>query len=259
MAKKRLDVLLVERELAETRQRAQALILAGEVQVNGNVVSKAGTPVVDDATITVRAPLKYVSRGGLKLAGAFDTFKIDPTNLVCVDIGASTGGFTDCLLQRGAVRVYAIDVGYGQLAWKLRNDPRVVVMDRINIRTFDKLPEPIDLATIDVSFISLTLVLPTAKRLLKSIGQAVALVKPQFEAGREQVGKGGIVRDARVHRAVLGKVAEYALANAWSVRGICRSPISGADGNVEFFVWLGATAAPRIDIEKEIERVAINQ
>lgn len=227
--------------------------------MNGNVVSKAGTPVVDDATITVRAPLKYVSRGGLKLEGAFDTFKIDPTNLVCGDIGASTGGFTDCMLQRGAARVYAIDVGYGQLAWKLRNDPRVVVMDRVNIRTLDKLPEPIDLATIDVAFISLTLVLPTAKRLLKSGGQTVALVKPQFEAGREQVGKGGIVRDVRVHRAVLEKIGQFVLANEWSVRGICRSPISGADGNVEFFIWLSAGLAPSIAVDKEIERVVTNQ
>ena len=260
MAKKRLDVLLVERELAETRQRAQALILAGEVQVNGNVVSKVGTPVVDDATITVRAPLKYVSRGGLKLEGALDTFKVDPANLVCVDIGASTGGFTDCLLQRGAARAYAIDVGYGQLAWKVRNDPRVVVMDRINIRTLDALPEPIDLVTIDVSFISLTLVLPTAKRLLKSSGvaAAVALVKPQFEAGREQVGKGGIVRDVHVHRVVLKKIADYALANEWRVCGICRSPISGADGNVEFFIHLSGEALPSLNVDQEIERVVTN-
>ncbi len=258
MTKKRLDVLLVERELAETRQRAQALILAGEVQVNGNVVSKAGTPVVDDATITVRAPLKYVSRGGLKLEGALDTFKVDPTNLICSDIGASTGGFTDCLLQRGAARVYAIDVGYGQLAWKIRNDSHVVVMDRINIRTLDRLPEPVDLATIDVSFISLLLVLPVAKRLLKSSGQVIALVKPQFEAGREQVGKGGIVRDVRVHRAVLEKIASYALENEWCVRGVCRSPISGADGNVEFFIHLSNEAAPSIDVDQEIERVVMN-
>lgn len=259
MAKKRLDVLLVERALAETRQRAQALILAGEVKVNGNVVSKAGTPIVDDATITVRAPLKYVSRGGLKLEGALDTFKIDPTNLTCVDIGASTGGFTDCLLQRGAARVYAIDVGYGQLAWQVRNDPRVVVMDRINVRTLDKLPELIDLATIDVSFISLLLVLPVAKRLLKSSGDVVALVKPQFEAGREQVGKGGIVRDVRVHRAVLDKVTRYAIENEWGVQGVCRSPISGGDGNVEFFVHLKVAAMPSIDVDPEIERVVMSQ
>ena len=244
----------------ETRQRAQALILAGEVQVDGNVISKAGAPVTDDAAIIIRAPLKYVGRGGLKLEGALDAFQVDPQNQVCADIGASTGGFTDCLLQRGATRVYAIDVGYGQLAWKIRNDPRVVVMDRINIRHLEALPEPIDLVTIDVSFISLLLVFPVAKRLLKSTGQVVALVKPQFEAGRDQVGKGGIVRDARIHRAVLEKVARYAIENDWRVRGICRSPISGADGNVEFFIHLGVDAAQTsIDIAQAIDRGMIER
>lgn len=256
MAKKRLDVLLIERELAETRQRAQALILAGDVQVNGNVVSKSGTPVADDANVVIRAPLKYVSRGGLKLEGALDAFSVDPREKICADIGASTGGFSDCLLQRGAARVYAIDVGYGQLAWKIRNDPRVVAMDRVNIRHLDTLLEPIDLVVIDVSFISLLLVFPVAKRLLKSNGELVALVKPQFEAGREQVGKGGIVRDTRVHRAVIEKIARYANENNWRVRGTCRSPITGADGNVEFFAHLSVDCAkPGVDIEKEIERV----
>lgn len=246
MAKKRLDVLLVERELAETRQRAQALILAGDVRVNQQVVTKAGTLVAEDAEITVRAPLPYVSRGGLKLASALDAFAVNPRDKICADVGASTGGFTDCLLQRGAARVYAIDVGYGQLAWKLRTDPRVVVMDRVNVRYLDALPEPLDLVVIDVSFISLTYVLPVAHKLLHAQGECVALIKPQFEAGREQVGKGGIVRDARVHRAVLEKIAEYAATNAWCVRGLCRSPIVGADGNIEFFIHLDKTSVPSI-------------
>ena len=247
---------MVERALAETRQRAQALILAGEVQVNGNVVSKAGMAIADDATILVRAPIKYVSRGGFKLEGALAEFRVDPREKICADIGASTGGFTDCLLQNGAARVYAIDVGYGQIAWKIRNDPRVVVMDRINIRLLESLPDPIDLITIDVSFISLMLVLPVAKRLLKSSGDAVALVKPQFEAGREQVGKGGIVRDARVHRTVLEKISRYAVENEWRVRGIGRSPISGGDGNIEFFIWLDVDATqPSIQIAQAIDRV----
>lgn len=238
--KKRLDVLLVERELAETRQRAQALILAGDVQVNGNAVSKAGMLVADDAEITIRAPLKYVSRGGFKLEGALAAFRIDPREKICADIGASTGGFTDCLLQRGAARVYAIDVGYGQLAWKLRNDARVVILDRVNIRLLEALPEPVDLITIDVSFISLALVFPVAKRLLQPRGEIIALIKPQFEAGRAQVGKGGIVRDANVHRAVVEKIARDAIENDLRVRGVCRSPITGADGNVEFLIRLSA-------------------
>ncbi len=240
MVKKRLDVLLVERGLAESRQRAQALILAGDVQVNGSRVDKAGALVADDASTTLRAPLKYVGRGGLKLEGALDAFQIDPRGKVCADIGASTGGFTDALLQRGAARVYAIDVGYGQLAWKVRNDPRVVVMDRVNIRYLTALPELIDLAVIDVSFISLTLVLPVVKSLLQPRGETIALIKPQFEAGRAEVGKGGVVRDARVRRAVIEKIARYASAHEWRVRGVCRSPIEGADGNVEFFARLSA-------------------
>lgn len=256
MAKKRLDALLVERELTETRARAQALILAGDVQVNGQVVGKAGTPVPEDAEILIRAPLKYVSRGGFKLEGALDAFCIDPGGQVCADVGASTGGFTDCLLQRGAARVYAIDVGYGQLAWKLRNDPRVVVMDRVNIRYLEALPEPVDLAAIDASFISLTLVLPTVKKLLHSRGQAVALVKPQFEAGRAQVGKGGIVRDPQVHRAVIEKIARHAMNQGWRVRGVARSPLTGAEGNVEFFIYLAADQALEdIDLPPAVERV----
>ncbi len=238
MTKKRLDVLLVERGLAETRQRAQALILAGDALVNAQVVTKAGAPVADDATLTLRAPLQYVSRGGLKLAGALEVFAVEPRGKICADVGASTGGFTDCLLQRGAARVYALDVGYGQLAWKIRNDARVVVMERVNVRHLATLPEPIALAVIDVSFISLTLVLPIVQTWLAARGECVALVKPQFEAGRAQVGKGGIVRDVHIHRAVIEKIAQHAQAHAWRVRGVCRSPLQGADGNVEFFVHL---------------------
>ena len=259
MPKKRLDVLLAERELAETRQRAQALILAGDVRVNDLVVTKAGALVAEDATITIRAPLPFVSRGGLKLAGALDTVHVDPSGKICADIGASTGGFTDCLLQRGAARVYAVDVGYGQLAWKIRNDARVVVMDRVNFRHLEQLPEPIDLLVVDVSFISLALVFPVAIRLLKSSGEIVALIKPQFEAGRAQVGKGGIVRDARVHRTVIEKIVRDAQAAGFHVRGICRSAITGADGNVEFFIYLHTVPANDIDIEREIDAVIADE
>jgi 23S rRNA (cytidine1920-2'-O)/16S rRNA (cytidine1409-2'-O)-methyltransferase len=255
VAKKRLDVLLVERELVESRQRAQALILAGDVQVNGTRVDKAGALVAEDAEITLRAPLKYVGRGGFKLQGALDAFQVDPRGKICADVGASTGGFTDCLLQRGAARVYAIDVGYGQIAWKLRKDPSVIVMDRVNVRHLERLPELVDLAVVDVSFISLSLVLPIVRRLLPPDGEIVALIKPQFEAGRAQVGKGGIVRDARVHRAVIEKIAQHATEIALRVRGVCRSPIQGADGNVEFFIHLSTEGSlSNVDVGKEIER-----
>ncbi len=249
-------MLLVERGLAETRQRAQALILAGDTQVNGQVVSKVGTLVPVDAQIAVRAPLKYVSRGGHKLEGALDSFGVKVDGKICADLGASTGGFTDCLLQRGASRVYAIDVGYGQLAWKLRQDPRVIVMDRTNIRHLESLPQPVDLLTIDTSFISLTLILPAAKRILSPGGEAIALIKPQFEAGRDQVGKGGIVRDPAVHRLVLEKIASYSIAENWSVCGLARSPIQGQDGNTEFFIWLmNGKAGSRIDLPEAINTV----
>jgi len=242
VSKKRLDILLVERELVETRQRAQALILAGKVAVNGSASVKAGMLVDENANIVIRESLKYVSRGGHKLEGAIETFAVDPRGKICADVGSSTGGFTDCLLQRRALRVYALDVGYGQLAWKLRGDPRVTVMERVNVRYLQTLPEPIDLATIDVSFISLRQILPAVKMILQPHGQVLALVKPQFEAGRDEVGKGGIVRDASIHRAVVEKIAQYALGNGWRVLGLCRSPIAGADGNVEFFIHLGLDA-----------------
>lgn len=239
MPKKRLDVLVVERGLAETRERAQALILAGDVNVAGRILDKAGAQVDSNIEITIRAPLPYVGRGGYKLAGALDAFAVDPTNLVCADIGASTGGFTDVLLQRGAAKVYAIDVGYGQLAWKLRQDPRVVVMDRVNARYLESLPEPIDLVVIDVSFISLEHILRIAQKLLPpSGGKIIALIKPQFEAGKNQVGRGGIVRDAQVHQQVQDKITRFAQSLGLHVNGLIQSPIIGTEGNIEFLIYL---------------------
>lgn len=236
--KERLDLLLVERRLAESRNRAQQLIRAGQVLVNDRVLDKPGMQVPIDAEIRVRERLPYVSRGGLKLEAALDAFGIDVAGVVAADVGASTGGFTDCLLQRGAARVYAIDVGYGQLAWSLRQDERVVVMERTNVRYLDQLPESVDLATIDVSFISLRLVLPKVVGWLKPVGQIIALIKPQFEAGREDVGKGGIVRDLEVHRRVLLEVLGFAEEEGLRVRDLIPSPIPGAEGNVEFLAWL---------------------
>lgn len=242
--KSRLDVLLVERGLAESRERAQALILAGAVRIDGQPARKAGTAVPTDAEIEITERLPYASRGGFKLAHALDEFQIDCHGLICADLGASTGGFTDVLLQRGAARVYAVDVGYGQLDYRLRNDERVIVLDRTNARYLESLPDPIDLVTIDVSFISLTLVLPAAKRLLAPGGQIVALVKPQFEAGRREVGKGGVVRDPAVHEAVLRRVAGAATDLGLVLRGLTRSPITGPAGNVEFLAWWALEGTP---------------
>lgn len=253
--KRRLDVLLVERGLVESRQRAQQLIRAGQVLVEEQVVDKPGARVAQDAAIRLRATLPYVSRGGLKLEAALARFRVEVAGKVALDVGASTGGFTDCLLQHGAVRVYAVDVGYGQLAWKLRQDPRVVILERTNIRYLTALPEPVDLATVDVSFISLELVLPTVIKLLKPQGEIVALIKPQFEAGREQVGKGGVVKDPAVHRAVLRKILGWARDHRLAVRGLMRSPLLGPAGNVEFFVHLSLDPeAASIEIEEAIER-----
>jgi len=236
--KVRLDLLLVQRGLAASRSQAQSLVLAGQVRVDGQTALKPGAQVPANAHLEVREPLPYVSRGGFKLAAALDAFAVKVAGVVCADVGASTGGFTDCLLQRGAARVYAIDVGYGQLAWKLRQDERVVVMERTNARYLESLPEPVGLVTIDVSFISLSLLLPTVVRWLTSEGEVIPLVKPQFEAGREQVGKGGVVRDPAVHRQVLEKVAGYATACGLAVQGLIRSPITGPAGNVEFLMHL---------------------
>lgn len=254
MAKVRLDVLLTEKGLAESRSKAQALIMAGKVRVGEQVVTKAGTQVSPDADLAVEEDLPYVSRGGLKLAGALDTFALDPSDAVCADVGASTGGFTDVLLQCGAARVYAIDVGYGQLAWKLRQDERVVVMERTNARYLETLPEPIDLVTIDASFISLKLIFPAAVKWLKSGASVVALVKPQFEAGKKQVGKGGVVRDPSVHRQVLEKAVVDAVENGLTVADLTVSPITGPAGNHEFLLHLGyQSASSSFDIDTAIE------
>jgi len=232
--KERLDLLLVERGLADSRQQAQRLILAGQVTVDERPVDKPGIRVPVAARLAVAGSLPYVSRGGFKLAAALDAFGLDVNGWIAADVGASTGGFTDCLLQRGAVRVYAIDVGYGQLAWKLQQDPRVVVMDRTNARYLERLPEVVDLATVDVSFISLRLILPTVSGWLRADGRIVALIKPQFEAGRAQVGKGGVVRDPVVHRAVLEELVGWAEAQGLGLLGLIRSPVTGPAGNVEF-------------------------
>lgn len=241
--KERLDVLLVDLGLAESRTKAQALVRAGEVTVDGQLHDKPGMSVRGDATVIVREPMPYVSRGGFKLAAALDEFRIDPNGQVCMDVGSSTGGFTDALLQRGASLVYAIDVGRGQLAWSLRGDPRVVSMERTDMRSVDDLPDAIDLAVIDVAFISLRRVLPAVARLLRDEGLAVALVKPQFEAGRDQVGRGGVVRDPEIHRAVLEDLMGWAVQNQWRVAGAIASPITGPSGNREFLVLLAAPGA----------------
>jgi 23S rRNA (cytidine1920-2'-O)/16S rRNA (cytidine1409-2'-O)-methyltransferase len=241
--KLRLDQLLVERGLAPSRERARALILAGAVEVGGRVADKAGDSVADDAQVTLReADHGFASRGALKLVAALDGFAIDPTGAICLDIGASTGGFTDLLLQRGARRVYAIDVGYGQLAWKLRQDARVVVLERENVRHLDpaKVPEPCDLAVIDVSFISLTLVLAKVAGLLQPPGgkPIICLVKPQFEAGRDQVGRGGVVRDPAARQAAVDKIRHWAAEHGFTAGEPIESPITGPAGNVEYLLLL---------------------
>lgn len=237
--KERLDLLLVERGLAENRTRAKAYIMAGEVSVDGQRVDKAGTAVPRDALIELATPMPYVSRGGFKLAGALDQWGMASVDgKVAADVGACTGGFTDVLLKRGARRVYAIDVGQGQLDWKLRQDERVVVLERTNARYLDMLAEPVDVVVIDVSFISLKLILPAVRKWLAEGATVVALIKPQFEAGPESVGKGGIVRDPAVRQAVLADLLSWAIDHGWYLHGLTRSSIQGADGNVEYLVLL---------------------
>lgn len=238
MSKQRLDTLLVQRELAESREQAQALIRAGGVRVADERVVQPDAKVDSAAQIEVTATRPFVSRGGIKLAEALRAFHLDPRGAVAADLGASTGGFTDCLLKAGASLVYAVDVGYGQLAYSLRQDPRVVLLERTNARYPLPIPEPLDLVTADVSFISLTLVLPNAVPLLKPGGRIVALVKPQFEAGKGEVGKGGVVRDPAVHAVTVGKVCLWAIGTGLRVRGIAPSPLLGPKGNREFFVLL---------------------
>lgn len=236
----RIDALLVEKGLVESRQKAQALIMAGKVLVNNETVDKAGKAVDPDSEISIKEGLPFVSRGGVKLKGALDGFGIDPSGLVVIDIGASTGGFTDCLLKNGASKVYAIDVGKGLLDMRLRNDPRVVVLEERNIRFLEKteVSGPIGLAVIDVSFISLEKVLPKAKELLSDGGRVLALIKPQFEVGKGKVGKGGIVKDPALHKEVIDRIKAFSLSDGFSVLGVMESPIKGAKGNTEFWILL---------------------
>ena len=241
MARKRIDSLLVEKGLVDSRARARALIMAGEVAVAGKTITKAGTLVNEEAEITVLKPPPFVSRGGLKLEYALDQFRLDVSGKVAADIGASTGGFTDCLLQRGAKRVYAVDVGYGQLDYRLRRDERVVVMERVNARYPFSLPEKVGLVTIDLSFISVKKVLPSVAPLLKDDGPLLVLVKPQFEARRGEVGKGGIIKEPLMHAAVLGRFIAWVVENDFRLKGLVASPILGAEGNKEFFALLKLT------------------
>jgi 23S rRNA (cytidine1920-2'-O)/16S rRNA (cytidine1409-2'-O)-methyltransferase len=245
--KLRLDQLLVARGLSDSREKAQRAIMAGEVLVDGHIVDKAGTKIADDAAITVKAPERYVGRGGYKLESALKHFGIDPTGWTCLDIGASTGGFTDCLLQHGAGKVWAIDVGHDQIAWKIRNDPRVAVCEGMNARylSADEIPDPLDAIVVDVSFISLTLILPAAAPLLKPGAVLIALIKPQFELRREQVGKGGVIRDTTLHDEAVQKVhdfvTQYLPSLSWI--GCIESPIKGGEGNTEFLACLRAASA----------------
>ncbi len=249
--KKRLDLLLTERGLCDTRTKAQAVIMSGQVYVDGQKADKPGQSYEDTAAIEVRGEsCPYVSRGGLKLEKALRDFCVDPAGWVCSDSGASTGGFTDCLLQRGAKRVYAIDVGYGQLDWRLREDARVVVMERTNIRyvTPEQIGEPLDLSVVDVSFISLKLVLPAIRALLKpDIGEVLCLIKPQFEAGRDKVGKKGVVRDPTVHQQVLDAFVRLAGELGFTIRGLTYSPVKGPEGNIEFLAHLSLLPMPGIE------------
>lgn len=237
----RLDIALTQRGCVESREKAKALIMAGQVYLNGQKELKAGAAVKPDDNIEVRGSRNpFVSRGGLKLQKAAEKFDIDLHDCVCMDIGASTGGFTDCMLSHGAKKVYSIDVGYGQLAWKLRTDERVVNMERTNFRyvTHEQIPEDIDFASVDVSFISLRIILPVLRELLKDSGQAVCLIKPQFEAGREKIGKKGVVRDPQVHVEVVESIVNFALDTGFSVRNLDFSPIKGPEGNIEYLMHI---------------------
>ncbi len=249
--KKRLDVLLVEQGYADTRTKAQAIIMSGNVYADGQKADKPGTSYEETVTLEVRgATCPYVSRGGLKLEKALRDFGVKPEGYVCSDSGASTGGFTDCLLQQGAKKVFAIDVGYGQLDWKIRSDPRVVVMERTNVRyvTPEQLGEPLDLSVIDVSFISLNIVLPVIKTFLKPrSGQVLCLIKPQFEAGREKVGKKGVVRDPAVHQEVLDSFVSLAHSTGFTIRGLTFSPVKGPEGNIEFLGHLSLSEGEGIE------------
>ena len=247
MKKVRLDQRVFELGFTESRERAKTTVMSGIVFVNGQRADKPGMPVDPDADIEVRGvALPFVSRGGFKLDKALKVFPIDPAGKTCIDCGASTGGFTDVLLQHGAAKVYAVDVGYGQLAWQLRTDPRVVNLERTNARylTREQIPEEIDFFSVDVSFISLKIILPAVRPLLKDGGKAVCLIKPQFEAGREKVGKKGVVRDKAVHEEVVQMICDFAVENGYSVLGLTFSPVKGPEGNIEYLVFLQKSDAP---------------
>lgn len=250
--KQRLDILLAERGLVESRELARRLIMEGHVTVSGQRADKPGTRVALDAELAVRALPRFVSRGGEKLDAALIAFKVDVAGLICTDVGASTGGFTDCLLQRGAAKVYAIDVGYGQLDYRLRRDERVIVMERTNARYVKSLPEHPALAVIDASFISLKLLLPVVKSWMLADGRVVALIKPQFEAGRGEVGRGGVVKDHAVHASVLRDILAAAQRDGFTVSGLILSPLKGPAGNIEFLAYLTREPETAIDIEAEI-------
>jgi 23S rRNA (cytidine1920-2'-O)/16S rRNA (cytidine1409-2'-O)-methyltransferase len=259
MPKTRLDLLLVERNLAESRSKAQALVMAGQVRVDGQVELKASALVAPDVHLELEMGPRFVSRGGDKLEAALLNFPVDVSGRVCADVGASTGGFTDCLLQHGAARVYTIDVGKGILHWKLRNDPRLVVMEETNARHVEKLPEPVTLVTVDASFISLKILLPVVKGWFASktvTGQMIALIKPQFEAGRKEAARNkGVIRDSEVHKAVLLDVLTFALGQGFDVSGLIRSPVLGPKGNVEFLVWLRIGAEKQTDLTLLVQNV----
>ncbi len=286
MPKIRLDMLVVERGLADSRAKAQAMIMAGQVRVADQVALKPATPVDSDSTVTVDSGPRFVSRGGEKLDAALEAFKIDVKDYVCADVGASTGGFTDCLLQRGAAKVYAIDVGKGILHWKLRNDPRVVVMEETNARYVESLPEKIDLVTIDASFISLKILLPVVKPWIASSdsyrqereeckekelnlsdlsglrgsrnndGEIIALIKPQFEAGKKDVSRGdGVIRDPEIHKQVLLDVLTFARNEGFGIRGLVKSPLLGPKGNTEFLAWMDLSNQPGFDLKQLTENV----
>lgn len=258
MKKQRLDQLVFDLGLTESRERAKTTIMSGVVYVDGQKVDKPGTQVNPDALIEVRGnALPYVSRGGFKLEKALRVFPVDPRNKICIDCGASTGGFTDVLLQNGAKRVYAVDVGYGQLAWSLRNDERVVNLERTNVRyiTEEEVPEPLDLAVMDVSFISIKLVIPAVSVLLKDGADYLCLIKPQFEAGREEVGKKGVVRDPEVHLSVIRSFLEFVETTDFTMMGLDYSPIKGPEGNIEYLAWLkkGRYDPPALFPERVVE------
>ncbi|MGD8552748.1 MAG: TlyA family RNA methyltransferase [Anaerolineales bacterium] len=252
--KERVDVLLVEQGLVESRSMAQRLIMAGQVRAEGERVHKASQRFTPDVHLAVTELPRYVSRGGEKLEAALRAFPIEVSGVVCADVGSSTGGFTDCLLQHGAAKVYAIDVGKGLLHWSLRGDPRVVLMEGVNARYLEELPEAMRIVTIDAAFISLRMILPQAKAWLGDPGDVIALVKPQFEAGPELVGKGGIVKDMQVHRQVLEDVIQYAISNDLVPNGLIRSPIKGAKGNIEYLLW-SSTNKPGLSAEGLIQDV----